>query len=75
MTCHWCETDNGNYDFSNICCRVRFLFTQHDINNRRGWMDRWAKKFGNEQAEQVKIQFETQWKEKRGNNAKYTRTD
>jgi len=65
MKCHWCDIDNGNYDFSNICCRVRFLFTQRNIENRRGWMERWEIKFGNAQSEKVKSQFEKQWKQKR----------
>ncbi|MFA6904413.1 MAG: hypothetical protein WC236_15165 [Gallionellaceae bacterium] len=64
MTCTLCAIDNGNYDFKQICCRVRFLMTQRDVANRRGWIERWEKKFGSAESATLKAEFEKQWKEK-----------
>jgi hypothetical protein len=65
MACPLCELDNGNYLMSNICCRIRFLMTQHDVGNRRGWIDRWAKKYGSADSELLKAEFEKRWKDKK----------
>jgi hypothetical protein len=64
--CQFCEINNGNYDLSQICCRVRFLMGQKDVSSRRGWIERWEKKFGSAQSATLKAEFEKQWKE-RGN--------
>lgn len=62
--CKLCDIDNGLYDMAQICCRVRFLMTQHDVGNRRGWIERWDKKYGSAQSVTLKAEFEKRWKER-----------
>jgi hypothetical protein len=64
INCTLCELDNGLYDLKQICCRARFLMTQHDVVNRRGWIERWEKKFGLAQSATLKAEFERRWKER-----------
>ena len=63
--CQLCIVDNGNYAFKQICCRVRFLMGQKDVSNRRGWIERWEKRYGSAQSATLKAEFERQRKEKK----------
>ena len=64
MNCKWCALDNGNYDMSLICCKVRYLLQEPRKEVRRAWLDRWAKKYGSEDVEAVKAELLKRWKEK-----------
>jgi len=59
--CQFCVNDNGNYDFSGVCCRVRFLMGQKSASQRLGWITHWSKKLGHEQTEVLKAEFLKQW--------------
>lgn len=64
MTCKWCVLDNGNYDMSLICCKVRYLMHEHRKEVRRLWIERWKKKHGEKEGEAIKAELLKRWKEK-----------
>jgi len=61
VTCPHCESRNGNYLFSCRGCKVRFLLSLPTLELRRGWLGRWAIKYGDDETEAVKEEFTAQF--------------
>lgn len=46
MQCPKCERDSGLYDFTLLCCRVRYLASLHSKGQRAAQLNRWKLKHG-----------------------------
>lgn len=42
--CQLCSTASCEFNWSNVCCRARFITGLPRIDLRRGWMARWKER-------------------------------
>lgn len=64
VTCPHCKSNNGNYLFSCRGCKVRFLMSLPTLQLRRGWLQRWQNKYGEDETEAVKAELSAQFEAK-----------
>lgn len=64
ISCEFCAKDDGNYDFSNDCCLVRFVMNVPTKAMRAGYLEWWMTKYGTERVSRVKLLVEQAWAER-----------
>ncbi len=68
--CLYCQLDNGNYDFGNDCCMVRFILKVPTKTMRAGYLSWWLQKYGKDRTDRLKVLIEKAWKERVEENKK-----
>lgn len=43
MTCEYCESESGVFDFTRVCCRARYVVGELKTDSKREWMDLWKR--------------------------------
>jgi hypothetical protein len=59
--CELCRRQSCIYDFTNICCRVRFVMALPHREMRAGWIARWRKRDGDQIADAVEQEVRARW--------------
>lgn len=67
--CELCLVGGGEYQFSRLCCRVRFL-AQIPRHQRSIWLDYWRRKDprGSTLVDEVETEFRKRWAETKVRN-------
>lgn len=63
--CECCTEDKGVYDFSNQCCKVRYLIKEPRLDVRRALMDKWKKELGTEAFNNLVSEVKEKWESRR----------
>jgi hypothetical protein len=58
--CELCATKPGHYQFTNICCRVRFLLLEPRREVRLAWLARW-RRYDSAAAKEIEEQVKARW--------------
>lgn len=59
--CDLCQRAAIEYNFSNVCCRVRFLLSLPLRSQRVGWLKMWEERDGIRMAREIEQEVRRRW--------------
>ncbi len=74
MTCDKCNHGSAIYDFSLLCCRVRYILclptTRKFREMRAGYLERWREQYGDKAADETQAVLMERWDARKRSNEK-----